>query len=58
LPAKARTWTGTMRAWEQEGKDVLIHARFHVRSNAGTRDVDGTWLYRFRDDKIALIQML
>jgi hypothetical protein len=28
------------------------------RMEAGTGDVDGTSLYRFRDDKIALIQML
>ena len=58
LADQGTTWTSTVQAWEQEGKEVLIHARFHVRSNAGTRDVDGTCLYRFRDDKIALIQML
>jgi hypothetical protein len=28
------------------------------RSDAGTRDVEGAWLHRFRDKKIALMQRL
>jgi ketosteroid isomerase-like protein len=52
------TWTSTVRAWEQQGNDVLIHAYFHVHSNTGTDDSEGMWLYRFRGEKIALVQML
>jgi ketosteroid isomerase-like protein len=52
------TWTSTVQAWEQQGTDVLIQAYFHVHSNAGTDDYKGTWLYRFRGTKIALVQML
>jgi hypothetical protein len=47
-----------VRAWEQRGQGVLIHAYLHVASNGGATDHEGTGLYHFRDKKIAVVHML
>jgi hypothetical protein len=45
------TWTSTVRSCEQERQDVLIRAHFHVDSNTGAREHEGTCLFCFRDTK-------
>jgi ketosteroid isomerase-like protein len=50
------TIASTPFRWEERGEDVIVEGRSRVVRGTDAEDLRPAWLFRFRGDKVAMIQ--